>query len=108
MTNCCKALTCAPLNGIKALPNVPSSKFPSSYTENWFKSTFWSDFDFSEVQLRKPDIPLDKSTTLNIGGRKVELMYLGPAHTEGDMVAYVPDAKVLFAGDLLFIKGTPV
>jgi cyclase len=43
-----------------------------------------------------------------VGGRKVELLYLGPAHTEGDMVAYVPDSKILFGGDLLFFNGTPL
>src|SRR5205807_7185429 len=31
-----------------------------------------------------------------------------PAHTPGDAVAYVPDAGVVFTGDLLFIEGTPI
>jgi len=43
---------------------------------------------------------------MEIGGRKIELLYMGPAHTDGDMVAYVPDSKVLYAGDLLFFKGS--
>ena len=105
MTNCCNAVTCDTLDGAKALSSVPSAAFPSAYTEKWVKDAITKDFDFSEINLRAPDNPLDKSTTLEIGGRKVELLYLGPAHTEGDMVAYVPDAKVLFAGDLLFLKG---
>jgi len=105
MRNCCNALICGPLDEIKALSSQPSSAFSSPYAEKWFKETFTKKFDFSKVELRKPDIPLDKSTTLEIGGRKIELLYLGPAHTEGDMVVYVPDAKVLFAGDLLFLKG---
>jgi cyclase len=37
----------------------------------------------------------------------VELVYMGPAHTTNDIVAWVPDRKVLFAGDLIFNGGTP-
>ncbi|MYT17747.1 MBL fold metallo-hydrolase [Streptomyces sp. SID4951] len=41
-------------------------------------------------------------------GREVHLIDLGPAHTEADTVVHVPDAGVLFAGDLLFIGCTPI
>jgi len=105
MKNCCDAISCTPINMIKKLPSMPTETFSTLYAEQWFKKAFTSRFDHSTIQLRRPDIPLDESTTLEIGGRKIELLYLGPAHTEGDMVAYVPDAKVLFAGDLLFFKG---
>jgi glyoxylase-like metal-dependent hydrolase (beta-lactamase superfamily II) len=105
MKNCCDAISCTPINMIKKLPSMPTQAFSTPYAEQWFKKAFTSRFDHSTIQLRRPDIPLDESTTLETGGRKIELLYLGPAHTEGDMVAYVPDAKVLFAGDLLFFKG---
>ena len=39
---------------------------------------------------------------------RVELLNLGPAHTAADSVVHVPDAGVLFAGDLLFIGCTPI
>jgi glyoxylase-like metal-dependent hydrolase (beta-lactamase superfamily II) len=65
-------------------------------------------FDFSGITLRDPDAGFETDTTVQVGGRDVRLLPLGPAHTEGDAVAYVPDAGVLFAGDLLFIGGTPV
>ena len=104
MKNCCQSLTCAPLDGIKRMSSLPTSAFTSSYAEEWCKSKFTTKFDFSEVELRVPDVALDGSRTIEIGGRKIELMYLGPAHTEGDMIAYIPDCKVLFAGDLLFFK----
>jgi glyoxylase-like metal-dependent hydrolase (beta-lactamase superfamily II) len=38
----------------------------------------------------------------------VNLLDLGPAHTAADTVVHVPDAGVLFAGDLLFIGCTPI
>ena len=65
-------------------------------------------FDFSGITLRDPDTGFETDTTVQVGGRDVRLVPLGPAHTKGDAVAYVPDAGVLFAGDLLFIGGTPV
>jgi glyoxylase-like metal-dependent hydrolase (beta-lactamase superfamily II) len=39
--------------------------------------------------------------TLDLGGRVVQLVHPGPAHTGHDLAVHVPDAGVLFAGDLL-------
>jgi len=39
--------------------------------------------------------------------RKVELLYVGPAHTTNDVVAWLPEQQILFAGDLVFNGGTP-
>ena len=39
---------------------------------------------------------------------RCSLLNLGPAHTAADSVVHVPDAGVLFAGDLLFIGCTPI
>ena len=65
-------------------------------------------FDFSGITLRGPDCEVLTDTELRIGGRAVRVLPLGPAHTAGDVVVHVPDAGVLFAGDLLFIGGTPI
>ena len=45
---------------------------------------------------------------LNVGGRDVRLIEVGPAHTPGDLVVWVPDAKVAIAADILFIGVTPI
>lgn len=44
---------------------------------------------------------------LDAGGRRVEALHFGPAHTDTDVVAYVPDADLIFAGDLLESAGPP-
>ena len=50
----------------------------------------------------RPVCPRPGSThTLDLGGRRVELLHPGPAHTGHDLAVHVPDAAVLFAGDLL-------
>ncbi|MBN2409276.1 MAG: MBL fold metallo-hydrolase [Candidatus Aminicenantes bacterium] len=49
-----------------------------------------------------------KSIEYDPGDRKVRLLYFGPAHTSGDIVVYVPDAKVAFLGDLYFAGRDPL
>lgn len=56
---------------------------------------------FREVELVPPTDLFEEGATLDLGDRQVELRYLGPGHTDNDIVALVPDASVLFAGDLL-------
>jgi 2-keto-4-pentenoate hydratase/2-oxohepta-3-ene-1,7-dioic acid hydratase in catechol pathway/glyoxylase-like metal-dependent hydrolase (beta-lactamase superfamily II) len=65
-------------------------------------------FDFSGIRLRNADLTFDHDLTVDVGGREVRLLNLGPAHTAADSVIHVPDAGVLFAGDLLFIGCTPI
>jgi glyoxylase-like metal-dependent hydrolase (beta-lactamase superfamily II) len=43
-----------------------------------------------------------------VGSKRVELIEMGPAHTRGDAVVWVPEHKTLFAGDLLFKDSHPV
>lgn len=65
-------------------------------------------FDFSGITLRNADHTFDDRLTIDVGGREVRLLNLGPAHTAADSVVHVPDVGVLFAGDLLFIGCTPI
>jgi cyclase len=65
-------------------------------------------FDFESVQPRLPTESFDGERTLRVGDREVRLLELGPAHTRGDAIAFVPDAGVVFTGDILFIEGTPI
>jgi len=65
-------------------------------------------FDFSGITLRNADLTFDRELTIAVGGREIRLLNLGPAHTAADSVVHIPDAGVLFAGDLLFIGCTPI
>jgi glyoxylase-like metal-dependent hydrolase (beta-lactamase superfamily II) len=57
--------------------------------------------EFAEVQLTPPDRTLVRSATIDLGDRRVRLRHLGRGHTDNDVVVEVPDAHVLFAGDLM-------
>lgn len=65
-------------------------------------------FDFSGITVRNADQTFDQELTIEVGGRRIDLLNLGPAHTAADSVVHVPDAGVLFGGDLLFIGCTPI
>ena len=43
-----------------------------------------------------------------VGDKVVNLIEVGPAHTNGDVLVYVPSDKVIFTGDILFIEGHPI
>ena len=65
-------------------------------------------FAFDEVTLRPATRSFAGEETLRVGGREVRLIQVGPAHTPGDLIVYVPDARVVFAADVLFVGTTPV
>ena len=50
----------------------------------------------------------DGQLDIDVGGRRVELIEVGPAHTAGDVLVYSPQDKTVFTGDILFIGGTPI
>ncbi|MEV6636260.1 MBL fold metallo-hydrolase [Actinoplanes sp. NPDC051470] len=71
---------------------------------------FWTPVpDWGPVARRLPDVTVAGGLTLHAGGRRVELRHPGgPAHTTGDLIAWLPDDGVLFAGDLVFAGLTPL
>lgn len=54
-----------------------------------------------EGTLVAPTHTFRDTVTLDVGGRRVDLHHFGPAHTSHDVVVHVPDAGVVFAGDLV-------
>jgi glyoxylase-like metal-dependent hydrolase (beta-lactamase superfamily II) len=57
--------------------------------------------DLAEVVIDPPEHLFTEQATVEIGGRQVELRFLGRAHTDHDIVVSVPGADVVFAGDLI-------
>jgi glyoxylase-like metal-dependent hydrolase (beta-lactamase superfamily II) len=69
---------------------------------------FFGAFDFDGIDVRLPTRTFEGRLEVEVGGRVIELIEVGPAHTRGDTVAVVPDAKTVYTGDILFIGGTPI
>jgi len=69
---------------------------------------FFGEFEFNGIELRLPTRTFEGRLEVEVGGRVVELIEVGPAHTAGDTLAVVPDARTVYTGDILFIGGTPI
>ena len=65
-------------------------------------------FDFGGVRLTRPGRTFRGELALEVGGRELRLIEVGPAHTPGDVVVHVPDARTVLAADILFVGVTPV
>lgn len=68
----------------------------------------FSPYDFADVEPTGPTETFDGRLELEVGGRLVELIVVGPAHTPGDLVVWVPDVRTVFAADIAFVGVTPV
>jgi glyoxylase-like metal-dependent hydrolase (beta-lactamase superfamily II) len=63
--------------------------------------------DVMSTELRAPDVEFASVTTIDLGDRLVELMHPGRGHTDSDIAVRVPDADVVFGGDLIEEAGPP-
>jgi glyoxylase-like metal-dependent hydrolase (beta-lactamase superfamily II) len=54
--------------------------------------------------LTWPTLTFKRSMTLYLGKRRVDIVHLGRAHTAGDIIVHVPDANVVFSGDIVEYK----
>ena len=55
-----------------------------------------------QTQVVQPDLWLDGPYELLVGGTRIQIKSLGPAHTPEDLAVYLPEDKVLYTGDLVF------
>ena len=65
-------------------------------------------FEFEGIRHTPPTRTFDGELSIRVGGKRVELIEVGPAHTRGDVLVHVPGDRVVYTGDILFIEGTPI
>jgi cyclase len=73
-----------------------------------FFSRCFSAFNFNGITLTLPTRTFKGRLDLSLGNKEVNLIEVGPCHTKGDIIVFVPKDKTVFAGDMLFIGGTPI
>jgi cyclase len=56
---------------------------------------------YRDFAYQRPTLTFEDHVTLDLGDREVQVRHLGRGNTSGDVVAFVPDAKVVATGDLL-------
>ena len=64
--------------------------------------------DWAEARLTPASITYEDKMIVHLGGKVIELLHPGPAHTYGDTLVYLPEDKVLFTGDVAFHYLTPL
>lgn len=63
--------------------------------------------DIKGTTVAYPVLTYGDRMTINIDGQQIELIHARHCHTDGDTLVYLPDKKVLFAGDILFTNYHP-
>ena len=66
----------------------------------------WSE-EAKTVNVTPPNLTFDEKMSLYFAGRRIDLLYLGRAHTSGDVFIHLPDDRLLFTGDVAQDGGVP-
>jgi cyclase len=74
----------------------------------FFHEVMGTRFDYEGIRLTLPTRTFDGEIALAVGGKEVRVIEVGPAHTGGDVIVHVPEDRVVFTGDILFVGGHPV
>lgn len=73
---------------------------------NWKQNPQMAQF-LSDVTITPPTLTFEDQIAVSLGDVEVELIYMGIAHSPSDSVAWLPQSRTLFAGDLLFNTMVP-
>jgi cyclase len=93
-----------PPSVLASLPELAPQMGPTGE----FMLEIFGKFDFAGIELTPPTETFDGTFDLHVGAKAVQLLEVGPAHTRGDTLVFVPDDRVLFSGDILFHGGHPI
>lgn len=91
--------------GCSVLRHVP---FGSVGALGRYMGQMFRPYDFRGVRITDPNHGFSGEYPVNVKGVDVVVMEVGPGHTDGDAMVYVPDQGVVYAGDIAFVGVTPV
>jgi glyoxylase-like metal-dependent hydrolase (beta-lactamase superfamily II) len=81
---------------------------PQGLVGDYILRLFGPPFDFEGVDPVLPNELFSDRLELKVGDKIVQLIEVGPAHTEGDVIVHVPSSRTVYTGDILFLTNTPV
>lgn len=67
-----------------------------------------SNYRFEDAEPRLPTRTFSGELELEVGGRRLSLIEVGPAHSPGDAIAWLADTATVFSGDIVFSGVTPI
>ena len=97
---------------LKARPPEQLAQWQRDWRTMGVGAAFWyevmgSKFDFSDIRLTLPNEEFEGEMRMKVGDKEVVLLDVGPAHTRGDVLVYVPKDRTVFTGDILFNGAHP-
>ena len=81
---------------------------PEGILGDYIVKIFGPPFDFENVDPVLPGRIFSGRLDLKVGDKDVQLIEVGPAHTEGDTLVHVPGNRTVYTGDIVFLTNTPV
>lgn len=112
---CAHAEVIASAASAKEMAELPASQLAAIMAQasamgvaGQYLLNIFGSFDFSDVAEKAPDRTFSGELQLTVGNKRVDLIEVGPAHSNGDILVHVPDEATIFTGDILFIDGTPI
>ena len=78
-----------------------ASELSTKGKEEWASGAKRTDqYSLAPYRMELPSVVFDNFMAIDDGERRLELRRVGPAHTMGDAVAFLPKEGILFTGDL--------
>ncbi len=59
------------------------------------------------TKITRPDVIFASTHALTLGGTRIEIRHVGPAHTPGDSLVWLPDSGTVFTGDVVYVGRIP-
>lgn len=101
---CAEAMSRQNAAGLQALRNTTHSGNPA--LAGFARAL--ADWDFEGIEITPPGTLIEERLELDLDGLAAHVIYVGPAHTPGDVIVHLPEQRVVFAGDILFRLCTPI
>lgn len=60
-----------------------------------------------ERASRLPKLTYSDNMTIHLGGKEIQIIHIGPAHTRGDSIVYVPEDRIVYVSELVFYNRFP-
>ena len=73
-----------------------------------YMARMFQPYDFTGLRIIEPRETFNGQKSINVKGVEIVIIEVGPGHTDGDAIVFVPSERVVYAGDILFAGATPV
>ena len=65
------------------------------------------DVPMAEQEARLPDLTFRDRMTLRVGDKEIQIIHIGPGHTRGDSIVFVPEDRIVYASEAFFYERFP-